>query len=126
MDTDDFEDLNAITERVIGCGMIVSNSLGAGFLEKIYENALAIELRKDGLIVEQQKPLEIYYDGFLIGEYFADIVVNGCVLLELKAAKNIDENHQAQLLNYLKMTGFRIGLILNFGTPKMGIKRMAL
>jgi GxxExxY protein len=123
MDTDD---LDVLTRCIIGCAMTVSNKLGAGFLEKIYENALAIELRKAGLKVEQQKPLAVFYDGILVGEYFADVIVNGVVLLELKAAKAMDENHQAQLLNYLKATGFHIGLILNFGTPRLGIKRMVL
>ncbi len=123
MDTDE---INVVTERVIGCAMSVSNSLGAGFLEKVYENALMIELQRSGLEALAQQSLKVRYRGIVVGDYCADIVVNGCVLLELKAAKNIDENHQAQLLNYLKTTGLKVGLILNFGTPRLGIKRMIL
>jgi GxxExxY protein len=121
MDTDE---INALTHRIIGCAMQVSNTLGTGFLEKVYENALAIELRRCGLEVEQQKRLLVYYADEVVGEYFADVVINGCVLLELKHAKTIDPAHEAQLLNYLKATGLRVGLILNFGTPRLQVKRM--
>lgn len=117
---------NELTQTIIGCAMVVSNKLGVGFLEKVYENALVIELKRAGLQVEQQKPTPVMYDDVLVGDYFADVVVNGEVILELKASKAIDEIHQAQLLNYLKATGLRVGLILNFGTPKLGIKRMVL
>jgi GxxExxY protein len=120
MDTDN------LTEIIIGCAMKVSNKLGAGFLEKVYENALALELRKAGLVAEQQKQILVAYDGVIVGDYSADILVNGLVILELKAVKFIDEIHMAQLLNYLKATGLRVGLILNFGTPRLGIKRMVL
>jgi GxxExxY protein len=106
--------------------MQVSNTLGTGFLEKVYENALVIELRRQGLEVEQQKLLAVYYDGQTVGEYCADVVVKDCVLLELKATKAIDSSHQAQLLNYLKATGLKVGLIINFGTPRLQIKRMVL
>ena len=106
--------------------MAVSNSLGTGFLEKVYENALMIEMHKAGLVVEQQKRLLVYYDGHVVGDYYADIVVNGCILVELKSAKAIDAAHQAQLLNYLKAPGFKVGLILNFGVPRLAVKRMML
>ena len=119
-------DTDKLTETIIGCAMKVSNTLGVGFLEKVYENALAVELRKSGLIAEQQKQILVRYDGVVVGDYGADILVNGLVILELKAAKFIDEIHMAQLLNYLKATGLHVGLILNFGTPKLGIKRMVL
>lgn len=119
-------DTNQITGSIINCAMKVSNTLGAGFLEKVYENALAVELKKAGLKIEQQKKVSVKYDGVVVGDYTADIIVNDSVLLELKAARIIDEIHQAQLLNYLKATGLRLGLILNFGTPKLGIKRMVL
>jgi len=115
-----------LTEIIIGCAMKVSNTLGVGFLEKVYENELAVELRKTALVAEQQKQILVKYDGVIVGDYCADILVNGRVILELKAAKLIDEIHKAQLLNYLKATGLRVGLILNFGTPKLGIKRMVL
>jgi GxxExxY protein len=113
-----------ITEKVIGCAMTVSNKLGVGFLEKVYENALVIELRKAGMKVEQQKPIPVYYDNQIVGDYYADIVVNDCVIVELKVAKAIDDIHKAQLLNYLKTTRTKVGLILNFGTKSLGIKRM--
>jgi len=115
-----------VTEKIIGCAMKVSNTLGVGFLEKVYENALVIELRNAELEAEQQKELKVTYQGLAVGEYTADIVVNRTVILELKAARVIDQIHEAQLLNYLKATGLRRGLILNFGTTKLGIKRMVL
>jgi GxxExxY protein len=115
-----------VTERIIGCAIRVSNSLGVGFLEKVYENALVVELARAGLAVEQQKRIQVNYQCVIVGEFGADIVVNGSLSLELKAAKIIDPVHQAQLLNYLKATGLKIGLILNFGTPRLGIKRMVL
>lgn len=115
-----------LTQIIIGCAMVVSNKLGVGFLEKVYENALVIELKRAGLQVDQQQPTPVMYDSVVVGDYLADVVVSREVILELKAAKAIDEIHQAQLLNYLKATGLRVGLILNFGTPKLGIKRMVL
>ena len=115
-----------VTERIIGCAIKVSNTLGVGFLEKVYKNALVVELARAGLLVEQQKPIQVSYEGVIVGEFGADIIVNGFVILELKAAKIIDPVHQAQLLNYLKATGLKVGLILNFGTPRLGIKRMVL
>jgi GxxExxY protein len=118
------DELNSLTETIIGCAIKVSNTLGTGFLEKVYENALAIELRRAGLKVEQQKPLKVFYEGAVVGEYFADVVVNGRVLIELKAIRVFEEVHQAQLLNYLKATNLRVGLLFNFGTPRLGIKRM--
>jgi GxxExxY protein len=113
-----------MTESIIGCAMKVLNTLGAGFLEKVYENSLVIELRKAGLHLEQQKLFKVMYEGSVVGEYWAYIVVDGKIILELKTAKAIDNVHEAQLLNYLKAGGLCIGLILNFGTPKLGIKRM--
>ncbi len=115
-----------ITENIIGCAYAVSNELGAGFLEKVYENALLIELVKQGLHVEKQKPVAVTYSGQIVGEYIADLVVEESVIVELKAVKALDNVHQAQLLNYLKATGMNTGLLLNFGTPRLGIKRMVL
>jgi GxxExxY protein len=106
--------------------MKVSNTLGAGFLEKVYENALVLELNKAGLKAEQQKKIAVMYEGAVVGDYFADVLVNDQVIIEVKALKGIDESHYAQLLNYLTATGMRVGLILNFGTSRMGIKRMVL
>lgn len=126
MFTDDFEEQNVWTEKTIGCAMGVSRVLGVGFLEKVYENALCVELARAGVPFERQKRLDVIYEGVIVGEYVADIVVAGCVILELKSAEAISDAHKAQLLNYLRATELRVGLILNFGTPKLGIKRMVL
>jgi len=115
-----------VTERIIGCAYVVSNELGVGFLEKVYENALLIELKKQGLQVESQKALTVVYSGQVVGEYFADLVVEGKVIVELKSVKAFERIYQAQLLNYLKATGIHTGLLLNFGTVRLGIKRMVL
>jgi len=117
------QELNALTERIIGCAFNVSNTLGVGFLEKVYENALVHELRESGLIAEPQKPINIYYDGVLVGDYFADILVNDTVIIELKAVKDHDDAFTAQCLNYLKATGKPICLLLNFGKPRLDINR---
>lgn len=115
--------LNEITRTIIGCAYRVSNVLGVGFLEKVYENALAHELRKVDLTVCQQQPVKVEYDGVVVGEYVADLVVQSCVLVELKAAKHLDEAHAAQCLNYLAATGQHVCLLLNFGTAKVQVKR---
>lgn len=117
-------ELNAITERVIGCAFEVSDALGSGFLEKVYENALAHELRKCGLQVRQQERVVVRYDGVVVGDYLADLLVESSVLVELKAARALDEIHMAQCLNYLKATGLRLCLLTNFGMPKVEIKRL--
>jgi GxxExxY protein len=117
-------DINKITEKIIGCAFTVSNTLGAGFLEKVYENALVHELRKAGLNVKQQYSIHVYYDEELVGDYIADLFVEDCVLIELKAVKSIDEIHLSQGMNYLKATGLKVCLLLNFGKPKIQIKRI--
>ena len=104
--------------------MTISNTLGAGFLEKVYENALVHELRRSGLRVEQQRPLAVTYDGVIVGEYAADVIVEGSVILELKAVRVVDQVHVAQCLNYLKATGMRLCLLLNFGSPRLQVKRI--
>ena len=118
-------ELNELTETVIGRAFDVSNTLGNGFLEKVYENALAHEMRKAGLKVEQQKPVQVTYDGIVVGEYDADLLVDSILLVELKAEKTLDSIHVAQCLNYLKATGLPLCLLLNFGTPRIQIKRLA-
>jgi len=118
--------LNEITEKIIGCAFKVTNTLGSGFLEKVYENALVHELRKINIKVKQQESIEVYYDNIVVGEYTADILVEGNVLIELKAVKNLDEIHVAQCINYLRATGLKLCLLLNFGNPKLEIKRIAL
>jgi GxxExxY protein len=118
--------INLLTERIIGCALTVLHTLGTGFLEKLYENALVHELRKSGLAVSQQHPIVVRYDGIVIGEYTADLLVERTVLVELKAAKALDEIHRAQCLNYLKATGLHLCLLLNFGKPRLEIKRIVL
>jgi GxxExxY protein len=113
-----------LSRRVIGCAIEVSNTLGSGFFEKIYEKALCIELEKNGIYFQSQKPVNVIYKGRLIGEYIADIIVEDKLLLELKAVSALCGEHEAQLMNYLKTTGLSVGLLLNFGKPKLGIKRM--
>lgn len=93
-------------------------------MEKVYENALAHELRKAGLQVVQQYGIQVHYDGIVVGEFAADLLVEGCVLVELKAVKAFDEIHMAQCLNYLKATGLSVCLLINFGQPKVQIKRV--
>lgn len=116
-------EINAITQQIIGCGFNVSNKLGAGFLEKVYENALAYEIRKAGLQVAQQYPINVYYDGVIVGEYIADLLVGGVVIVEIKAIKQLTVIEDAQCLNYIRATDLPICLLLNFGKPKLGIER---
>jgi len=104
-----------ITDLILNAYYQVYNKLGFGFLEKVYENALMIELKRLNLKCERQKPITVNYDGFDIGEYFADIIVNDCVIIELKAAEDLCPEHEAQLVNYLKATEIEVGLLLNFG-----------
>lgn len=122
-----YEDrVNLLSKRIIGCGLAVLHGLGTGFLEKVYENALVHELRKAGLFVSQQHRMAVRYDGVVVGDYTADLLVEGFVLVELKVAKAIDEIHRAQCLNYLKATGLHLCLLLNFGKPSLEIKRVVL
>jgi len=102
----------------------VYHKMGYGFLENVYENAMAYELRQMGLKVEQQAKIDVYYEGQIVGEYFADLLVEGKVIIELKAAKNLTDDHEARLLNYLRATPYEVGLLLNFG-PKPEFRRKA-
>ena len=104
-----------ITEKIIKSYFKVYNTLGYGFLEKVYENALAIELRKNGLEVKCQFPISVLYESEIVGEYYADIIVNDRVVIELKATKEISEENEFQLINYLKATKIELGLLMNFG-----------
>jgi GxxExxY protein len=113
-----------ITEQIIKAFYTVYNTLGYGFLEKVYRNAMTIELRKMGLKVIPEAPIAVYYAGELVGEYQADLLVADAVIVELKAVKKLVEEHEAQLLNYLKATPYEVGLLLNFG-PQPEIKRKA-
>jgi len=116
--------LDQITEKVIGCVHQVSNSLGAGFLEKVYENALVVELYQAGLQVAQQHRIEVRYKDVLVGDYVADLLIEGRVIVEVKAVKVLDDIHAAQCLNYLKATGLQVCLLVNFGTPKAVVRRI--
>lgn len=116
--------LNELAEKTIGCAFTVANTLGAGFLEKVYENALAHELGKAEVKAKQQHGIAVYYDGVVVGDYCADLLVEDGLLVELKAVKALDEIHMAQCLNYLKATGLTLCLLINFGAPRIEIKRI--
>jgi GxxExxY protein len=119
-------EIDSISKKIIGCAFTVGNHLGCGFLEKIYENALVVEMRKAGLNVAQQQVMEVFYDDVVVGSYVADLVVEGTILVEIKAVKFFDEVHTAQCLNYLKATGLPLCLLVNFGRPRVDIKRVIL
>ena len=116
---------DSLTELIIHCAFRVSNVLGCGFLEKVYENALVLELVESGLSVETQRPIQVVYQKKVVGDYIADVVVEDVIILELKAIKNIENIHFAQCQNYLKATGKKLGLIINFGEEKVKIRRVA-
>ncbi len=111
-----------LTQEIIKAAQNVHNTLGHGFLEKVYHNAMALELRKMGLELICEKPIQLYYDGQVIGEYYADIVVDDKVILEIKAVQAVNPVHEAQLVNYLKATDIEVGLLLNFG-KSLEVKR---
>jgi GxxExxY protein len=116
--------LNVLSEQIIRGAFSVSNTLGCGFLEKVCENALAHELRKMGVAVAQQRGIVVTYDDIVVGEYAVDLLVEESVLVELKAVRAFDDIHQAQCINYLRATGIRVCLLLNFGKPRVDIKRI--
>lgn len=120
----DYKDIKygALTERIIKIFYKVYSKLGYGFLEKVYENAMMIELKKDGIQAFSQSPIKVLYDHVTIGEYFADILVDKKVIVEIKASKSLVDENEAQLLNYLKATSIEVGLLLNYG-PKPEVKR---
>jgi GxxExxY protein len=112
-----------ITEKIIGCAYQVYNRMGYGFLESVYEKCMLIELRKAGLKSEYQKPIIVYYDGEVVGQFVADIFVEDTIILELKSVKSIAKAHEVQLVNYLVATGKDVGLLINFGEQKVDMKR---
>lgn len=116
--------LNELTYRINGAVFEVQKILGGGFLEKVYENALLVELRNQGLNAKNQVPLKVHYKNTLVGEYIVDILVEDQIILELKAMESIQKINEAQLINYLKATGKKIGLIVNFKHPKAEIRRL--
>ena len=114
-----------LTQQIIEAAFRVHKILGYGFLEKVYQNALMIELTKKGIRAESERPLKIHYESDIVGDYICDIVVEDKVILELKAVKEINKIHEVQLVNYLKGTGIEVGLLINFG-PSVQIKRKVL
>ena len=132
MNTDKVQSDNAIypeadlSEKILGAAFTVHNTLGVGFLEKVYENALAHELRRAGISIEQQKPVQVRYNGTVVGDYQADLIVDGRILVECKAVSGFDPTHEAQILNYLRATGIRVGLLLNFGRARLQYRRLVL
>ena len=111
-----------LTEKIVKAAQNVHNKLGYGFLEKVYHNAMVLELRKTGLEAASEKAIAVCYDGQVVGEYFADIVVADKVILEIKAVQTVNTAHEAQLVNYLKATNIDVGLLLNFG-KSLEVKR---
>jgi GxxExxY protein len=120
----DNSELNELSGRVIGCAFTVLNTFGAGFLEMVYENALAYEVRAAGLSAVQQYGAKVRYKDILVGEYFVDLLINDVLLVELKAVRALDDAHRMQCTNYLKATGLRLCLLLNFCKPHLEIKRV--
>jgi GxxExxY protein len=116
--------LNDLSGRVIGCAFTVLNVLGAGFAERVYENALAIEIRAAGLLVVQQCGFRVRYNDVIVGEYFPDLLVEDLLLVELKTVTALHDAHRMQCTNYLKATGLRLCLLLNFGGSRLEIKRV--
>lgn len=116
--------MDRLSGAVIGCAMTVLNTLKTGFLEKVYETALAQEIRDKGLEVVQQQAIEVQYKGRAVGSYFVDLLVENVLVVELKVAETLNHAHRAQCLNYLRATDMRLALLLNFGTPRLGIQRV--
>ena len=116
---------DALVDSIVSCAYKVSRILGCGFLEKVYENALNIELTASGLNIETQKLVKVQYEGQVIGDYYADMIVEDEIVVELKAVKAIENIHFAQCQNYLKATGKKLGLVINFGEEKVKIRRVA-
>ena len=125
MNTDERRlELNEITEKIIGCAFKVGNTLGCGFLEQVYQNSLVHELRKTGMLVEPQFTVYVFYDDIIVGKFIPDVLVERAVLVELKAIKSIGEREMAQCLNAIKATKLTVCLLINFGNPKVEIKRI--
>jgi GxxExxY protein len=114
--------IDELTQKIIGCAYTVHNKLGPGFLEKVYENALRIELEKAGLRIKQQEPISVFYDGHIVGEYYADLWIDERIVVELEAALALAKEHEVQLVNYLTATAVNDGLLINFG-PSVQIRR---
>ena len=126
MDTDKNIIYKELSYKIIELALEVHNELGCGFLEKVYENALIMLFEREKITARQQSPADVYFHGKVIGQYFADILVDNKIILELKTVDIITNIHTAQVLNYLRATGLKLGLILNFGNPKFVYKRLVL
>jgi len=129
MNTDRVKEISVLlegdlTEKILGAAFKVHNALGCGFLERVYENALVVELARNKLKVEQQRAFRVTYEGATVGDYQADLVVEDRVIVECKALSHIEGVHESQLLNYLRASSLKVGLILNFGRPKLQWKRL--
>lgn len=116
--------LKPISEQIIGAAFAVANELGNGFLEKIYENSLFVDLTQRGLKVEQQKRVTVRYQGVIVGDYFADLLVADEIVVEIKHVAGLDDAHLAQCLNYLRATGLKLCLLINFGAPQVEVRRV--
>jgi GxxExxY protein len=118
-------EMNELTRTTIGGAFTVGNLLGCGFLEKVYENALAVELRGRGLVVSQQHEFEVSYKGQIVGTYYADLLVQDRLVVEVKAVQAINPVHEAQCLNYLRASRLSLCLLINFARPRVELRRIA-
>jgi GxxExxY protein len=118
--------LDGVTHRIIGAAQTVSSKLGQGFLEKVYENALGLELRKAGLAVEHQRPVAVRYEGVIVGDYIPDLIVENQVVVEVKTVDFLERAHRSQAVNYLRATGLRVCLLLNFGQRRLEVRRLVM
>ena len=113
-----------LTEKILGCAFEVQNELGAGFLESVYEKAMMVALTDAGVPVRAQAPINVTFRGVSVGTFYADLLVGGRVIVELKTVSQLSERHRAQVINYLKATGIPVGLLINFGNPKLQYRRL--
>jgi GxxExxY protein len=118
--------LDGMTRRIIGAAQTVSSKLGDGFLEKVYENALGLELRRAGMGVEHQRPFAVYYDGIVVGDYVPDLVVDNEIIVELKTVTVLERVHRLQCINYLRATNLRVCLLMNFGRRRLEVRRIVM
>jgi GxxExxY protein len=116
--------LDALSSLVIGAAQRVSSNLGCGFLEKVYENSLLVELADKGVSVTQQRPVKVIYRGVVVGDYIPDLIVEDAIVVEIKAVAGLEKTHKQQCINYLRATGYRVCLLLNFGQPRLELKRL--
>ena len=116
-------DIEELIKMIMSCSTNIRRQLGPGYVESVYKNAMLVELEKNGLAYEVEKPIKVYYDGTLVGDFYADIIVENRLILELKAVSNLHMAHEIQLVNYLTATGIDDGLLINFGSETLQFKR---